>query len=113
MTGYFPAAHLNDPATVEHTNTSQADQPSICYCGVHSPGRARVGFDKLGMGPARRESPEVPTGWQGLGRLYSAEVPHSPVRFAVRGLPGDQELPGRPYLRHATGDFQSVDGESP
>ena len=58
--------------------------------------------------------PEVPTWRQGPERLtYSAEVPHSPARFAVHGLPGAQELPGRPYLRHAPGDFQGVDGEPP
>ena len=56
----------------------------------------------------------MPTWWQGPERLaYSAEVPHSPARFAVHGLPGAQELPGRPYRRHAPGDFQSVDGEPP
>ena len=31
----------------------------------------------------------MPTWWQGPERLaYSAEVPHSPARFAVHGLPG-------------------------
>ena len=56
----------------------------------------------------------MPTWRQGPERLaYSAEVPHSPARFAVHGLPGAQELPGRPYLRHDPGDFQGVDGEPP
>ena len=40
-----------------HTTTSQAEQSPICYCGVNSPSRARVGFDKIVMGSDRREAP--------------------------------------------------------
>ena len=40
----------NDPATVEHTTISQADQPSICYSGVDSPGRASRGFNQARHG---------------------------------------------------------------
>ena len=90
MTGCFPAAHLNDPATVEHTTTSQADQPSICYSGVDSPGRASRGFGKLDMGPARREAPrrlpvhtlEIPRGVAVIG---------SPRQLLSTGQPMDCE----------------------
>ena len=50
MTGCFPAAHLNDPATAEHTATSQADQPSICASGVDSLGQASRGFNQARHG---------------------------------------------------------------